>query len=293
MVNSMKTNLNPPPDHSPRPGAKLHLVLSSLVFGAAIGLAGPAGAAETEKVHPTGYTDTPKLPHSQWNVHDDERPRPLVVAPGATDDAPPADAMVLFDGTNLDRFVGKEGKTPAWKVENGYMEMTPTGDLWTRQEFGDCQLHIEWASPATPRSNSQHRGNSGIFMMNRYEIQVLDCFANKTYADGHAGGLYGQHPPLVNVSRKPGEWQSYDIVFTAPRFQDGELASPAYVTLFHNGVLVQNHSAMLGATTHRAVASYKEHPAMGPIRLQDHNDQQPVRFRNIWIRSIEPKVEGG
>ena len=244
-----------------------------------------------EKVHPTGYTDTPKLPHSDYKVHDDDRPRPKVVTPGKASHEPPEDAVVLFDGKNLDSFIGKEGKKPAWKVEDGYMEMTPTGDLWTKQEFGDMQLHIEWASPSPPQSNSQHRGNSGIFLMNRYEIQVLDCYNNKTYADGHAGGIYGQYPPLVNASRKPGEWQTYDIIFTAPRFKAGKVETPAYVTVIHNGVVVQNHSAVLGETTHKKVAQYKEHPAKGPIRLQDHNDKQPVRYRNIWVRSIEPKVE--
>jgi biopolymer transport protein ExbD len=214
-----------------------------------------------------------------------------VVTPGKANHEPPADAVVLFDGTNLDSFIGKEGKKPAWKVEDGYMEMTPTGDLWTKQEFGDMQLHIEWASPSPPQSNSQHRGNSGIFLMNRYEIQVLDCYNNKTYADGHAGGIYGQYPPLVNASRKPGEWQTYDIIFTAPRFKAGEVETPAYVTVIHNGVVVQNHSALLGETTHKKVGQYKEHPAKGAIRLQDHNDKQPVRYRNIWVRGIEPKVE--
>lgn len=254
-----------------------------------------------EKVYPVGYSDTPRLPNSEWKVHDIDRPRPEVVTPGKTAADAPSDAIVLFDGTSLASWYGEketkdaEGKTrrtpdkesPArWKVENGYVEMTPTGNIYTREEFGDCQLHVEWRSPAEPQSNSQHRGNSGIFLMDRYEIQVLDCYENKTYADGQAGASYGQNPPLVNATRKPGEWQSYDIIFRAPRFKDGKLVSPATVTILLNGVLVQNHFELLGATTHRKVAKYSPHPDKGRLRLQDHNDNQPVRFRNIWIRPL-------
>ena len=260
-----------------------------------------ASAQDDEKVYPEGYSDTPKLPNSQWKVHDIDRPRPVVVTPGKTAADAPSDAIVLFDGTDLSHWHGEKdtadaaGKkqrtadkdTPAkWKVENGYAEMTPTGNIYTNESFGDCQLHIEWCSPAEPRSNSQHRGNSGIFLMDRYEIQVLDCYNNKTYADGQAGAAYGQNPPLVNATRKPGAWQTYDIIFRAPRFKDGKLESPAAVTILLNGVLVQNHFELLGATTHRAVGTYSAHHDKAPIRLQDHNDKQAVRYRNIWIRPL-------
>ena len=257
--------------------------------------------AEDEKPQPVGYSDTPKLPHADWKVHDIDRPRPKVVTPGKTNSNAPADAIVLFDGTDLSKWHGEketindEGKKrrtkdknePAkWKVVDGYMQVTPTGNIYTKESFGDCQLHIEWRSPVPTQSSSQKRGNSGIFIMDRYEIQVLDCFENKTYADGQAGGIYGQYPPLVNASRKPGEWQTYDIIFKAPRFtKDGKLESPATVTVIHNGVVVQNHSAIIGATTHKAVAKYTPH-GKAPIRLQDHNDEQEVRYRNIWIRPL-------
>lgn len=268
---------------------------------AALAAMSAAVSAQDDKVYPIGYDDTPKLPNSQWKVHDIDRPRPVVVTPGKTVADAPSDAIVLFDGKDLSHWHGEkevvnaEGKkerradkeAPArWKVENGHVEMTPTGNIYTRDAFGDCQLHIEWCSPAEPQSNSQHRGNSGIFLMDRYEIQVLDCHDNLTYADGQAGAAYGQNPPLVNATRKPGEWQSYDIIFRAPRFKDGRLESPAAVTILLNGVLVQNHFELLGATTHRAVAEYAPHPDKAPIRLQDHNDNQQVRFRNIWIRPL-------
>ena len=163
------------------------------------------------------------------------------------------------------------------------MEVNGSGSMQTKQEFGDCQLHLEWASPGKAESNSQGRGNSGVFLMGRYEVQILDSFENESYADGQAAALYGQFPPLVNASRGPGEWQSYDIVFEAPRFDGEELASPARVTVFHNGIVVHHGQAMIGATTHRAVAQYSPH-GPGPIQLQDHGN--PVRFRNVWVRPL-------
>jgi len=255
-----------------------------------------------EKAPPLGYSDTPMLPHADWKVHDIDRPAPTPVQPGATAAAPPADAIVLFDGTNLDQWHGceeyldDEGKkrrrpnseVPAkWNVTDGHFHVTATGDIYTREQFGDCQLHIEWRSPTPVQSSSQKRGNSGIFLMNLYEVQVLDCSDNKTYADGHAGAVYGQYPPLVNAARKPGEWQTYDIIFRTPRYENGALKSPATITVIHNGIVVQNHSELLGPTRHKAVATYPEtHPEKGPIRLQDHNDGQEPAFRNIWIRHL-------
>ena len=244
---------------------------------------------------PVGYSDTPKLP-SGWRVHDIARPQPRVVVPAARPGGAPSDAIVLFDGSDLSQWAGtrqdnkkKKKYNPRgealWKVENGYMECTPTGYIHTRKAFGDCQLHIEWQTENPPRGDSQGRGNSGIFLMGRYEIQVLDCYENRTYADGTAGCVYGQTPPMVNACRKPGEWQVYDIVFQAPRFEGERLVSPAYVTVFLNGVLVQHKTEILGGTVHRRLPSYKPHAAKESLSLQDHNN--PTRFRNIWIRELD------
>src|SRR5712671_2468332 len=205
-----------------------------------------------KKDHSLGYDDTPYLPDGKWRVHDVSRPRPPVVTPGAESGRPPSDAIVLFDGANLSRWVTyAKGQPvePKWKVEQGYMEVVPaTGGIQTREKFGDVQLHLEWASPAEINGNSQGRGNSGVLLMSRYEIQVLDSYDNPTYADGQAAAIYGQSPPPVNASRKPGEWQTYDIVFEAPQFDDEKLVKPAYVTVFHNGVLMHNRREIIGST---------------------------------------------
>lgn len=231
---------------------------------------------------PVGYSDTPLLPGQRWRVHDLERPQPVVVVP-AEAGAPPSDALVLFDGQDLAAW--KAGSAAAgWKIERGYAEVNGTGNIETREHFGDCQLHLEWAAPAKVEASSQGRGNSGVFLLGRYEIQILDSFQNATYADGGAGALYGQFPPLVNASRAPGEWQSYDIFFRAPRFEGDTLVAPALVTVVHNGVVVQHAQELLGATRHREVATYSAHAATGPIVLQDHGN--PVRFRNIWVRKL-------
>jgi hypothetical protein len=246
---------------------------------------------------PVGYDDTPYIPGSPYRVHDIARPRPRVVAPGSasSEGSPgraPSDAVVLFDGRDLAGWVGREGGPAGWKLEGGYMEVAPrTGDIETREHFGDCQLHLEWATPAEVRGDSQGRGNSGVFLMGHYEIQVLDCYDNPTYADGTAGAVYGQFPPLVNASRRPGEWQTYDIVWLAPRFEGERLVSPAYVTVVLNGVVVQYHRELLGATTHRRLAPYTPHPPTGPLRLQDHGN--PVRYRNIWYRPLDPRGDLG
>lgn len=238
-----------------------------------------------------GYDDTPFLPGMKWRVHDGNRPQPPVVVPGTfstqeTPGIPPSDAIVLFDGTDLSKWVGRDGGPARWKVENGYMEVVPgTGDIMTKEHFGDCQLHLEWAAPAEVRGEGQGRGNSGVFLMGLYEVQVLDCYNNITYPDGTTAAIYGQFPPLVNACRKPGEWQTYDIVWVAPRFDGEKLVSPARITVFHNGIVVHHATELLGPTRHRESPSYFPHPPVGPLVLQDHGD--PVRFRNIWYRPLK------
>jgi hypothetical protein len=235
---------------------------------------------------PPGYRDTPRLPDG-WRVHDADRPRPPVVTPPPAGEPVPApsDAIVLFDGKSLAAFRGNGGAAK-WQLQDGAMVVNGTGDIETVAEFGDCQLHVEWSAPSPTKGDSQGRGNSGVFYFGRYEIQVLDSFENPTYADGQAAALYGQKPPLLNASRKPGEWQTYDIYFRAPRFgADGAVQQPARVTVVHNGIVVQLDEALLGATAHRAVAKYDRHGDKGPIRLQDHGD--PVRFRNLWVRPLQ------
>jgi hypothetical protein len=220
----------------------------------------------------------------KWKVHDMSRPVPKAVGVPDNCGEPPSNAIVLFDGENLDAFVsGKDGGAAGWKVEKGYMEVVPdSGAIRTKQEFGSCQLHVEWASPDAVSGTGQGRGNSGIFLMGRYEIQVLDCFENTSYADGMTGAVYGQSPPLFNACKKPGQWQSYDIVFTRPRFgEDGSVISPARVTILLNGVVVQANTEITGATAHKREAVYRKHADKLSLSLQDHGN--PVRFRNIWI----------
>lgn len=225
-----------------------------------------------------GPTDAPLLPGQRWRVHDAARPAPPVVTPGEGG-APPSDAVVLFDGLDQDAWTGGP-----WKLEDGALVVNGSGTLATKERFGDCQLHLEWATPGVARGTSQGRGNSGVFLMGLYEVQILDSSANATYADGQAAALYGQHPPDVNASRGPGAWQTYDIFFRAPRFEGGALAEPAVVTVVHNGVLVHHARELLGATRHKQVAEYEAHAEELPLELQDHGD--PVRFRNIWIRRL-------
>jgi hypothetical protein len=239
-----------------------------------------------------GYNDTPQLPNQPWKVHDMARPRPPKVAPGPYVSAPPpSDAIVLFDGKDLSKWVAqiRGGATtePKWKVENGYFEIVPrTGRLATKEKFGDVQLHIEWMIlPDTPGSG-QNKGNSGVEIMGRYEIQVLESYENVTYADGQAASIYGQWPPLVNASRPPGEWNVYDIFFEAPRFDGEKLVKPAYVTVVHNGVMVHHRQEILGRAIHRRVATYAPHAPEESLTLQDHG--HPVRYRNIWVRRLKP-----
>jgi len=213
-------------------------------------------------------------------------PEPEVITPGSTAHQPPSDAIVLFDGTNLDQWVGKDGGTPQWKIEDGALTVVKgTGEIKTRQCFGSAQLQIECRTPSVVEGESQGRGNSGIFFMDRYEVQVLDSYNNRTYSNGQAASIYKQHIPLVNASRPPGVWQTYDIIFTAPEFDaDGSLKSPAYVTVIHNGVLVQNHVALIGPTQYIGKPAYEAHEDKLPLQLQDHSN--PVSYRNIWIRPL-------
>jgi len=223
-----------------------------------------------------------------WTAHDMSRPRPPVITPGTASTAdkpgdPPSDAIVLFDGKNLDNWVSSSGKPPEWKIEDGYME--GHGDnIVTKEPFGDVQLHVEWSEPTPATGSSQGRGNSGVIFANRYEVQVLDSYKNDTYADGQCAAVYGQNPPLVNACRPPGEWQTYDIVFHAPRFDDTKLKHQATVTVFQNGVLVQDHWIIKGPTG-QSVPVYEAHPSKQPLQLQFHGN--PVRFRNVWIRPLE------
>lgn len=231
----------------------------------------------------------------QWVQHDRNAPQPPVITPGeaSTQDKagkPPSDAIILFDGKDLSGWESLKGGPAPWKVEKGYFEVVPkTGDIRTKQAFGDCQLHVEWASPNPPHGQDQDRGNSGVYLMSLYEVQVLDSYENKTYPDGQAAAIYGNATPLVNACRPPGQWQTYDIVFHQPRFDAaGKVVRRATFTVLHNGVLVQDHVSLIGLTDgdHQP---YKQTPNKLPLKLQDHN--HPVRFRNIWIRELADAQE--
>lgn len=218
-------------------------------------------------------------------------PQPPVVTPGKTCDQPipaPSDAIILFDGKDLSQWENKEGKAAGWTVADGVFTVKKgTGDIRTKQKFNDFQLHIEWRIPEGIEGESQSRGNSGIFLQGMYEIQILDCYENETYVNGQTGSVYKQTPPLVNAMRKPGEWNTYDIIYTAPTFKkDGSYRTPPQVTLLQNGVLLQNNTTILGTTEYIGFPKVKEHGA-GPISLQDHGDPSaPISFRNIWIREL-------
>jgi len=223
-----------------------------------------------------------------WKVHDMARPAPKVVTPGESSSDVPSDAIVLFDGTDLSQWTKGDGQPAKWKVQNGYMEAVKrAGSISTKRSFGDCQLHIEWAAPAIVEKDGQGRGNSGVFLMDKYEVQVLDSYGNTTYADGQAGSIYGQNPPMVNVCREPGKWQSYDIIFRRPIFKGEKLVTPATITVLQNGVLIQDHWIIEGPTAHKSRTNYTAHADKLPIMLQDHGN--PVRYRNIWIRELPEK----
>ena len=237
---------------------------------------------------PVGYDDTPMQPNGKWRVHDGNRPQPTVVTPPpaqASPTPPPSDATALI-GTkdDLSAWQMMDGSPATWPMKNGVAE-TGKGIIRTKAEFTDFQLHVEFATPSTVKGDSQGRGNSGVFLLGKFEIQVLDSYHNRTYADGSASAMYGQYPPLVNASRGPGEWQVYDIIFTAPRFATGSMNKPAVVSVLHNGVVVHNATAFWGPTAHKKIDPYTPDNAKGPLALQDHGN--PIRYRNIWIRSIK------
>ncbi|MEY2716185.1 MAG: hypothetical protein RIT24_2528 [Planctomycetota bacterium] len=226
----------------------------------------------------------PQQEKKEWGVHDKERPQPAMVE-GAGHGSAPSDAIVLFDGKSLDKWTGNNN-TASWEVKEGYFQVKPgSGNIRTRDGFGSCQFHIEWMVPETCKCNGQQGCNSGLFFMDRYELQILGSNPNKTYVDGMAGAMYGQYPPLVNPCRPNGQWNTYDVIFHAPKFnEDGSVAKPGTMTVIFNGVLVQDHSEIWGATAHAARAKYSKHEAKLPIGLQDHGDA--LCFRNVWLRPL-------
>jgi 3-keto-disaccharide hydrolase len=234
------------------------------------------------------------LAGQKYVQHDRKHPLPAVITPGecSTQDragAPPSDAIVLFNGHDLSNWESAKGGPAKWKVGDGYFEVAPgTGDIRTRQGFGDMQLHVEWATPTPPHGEDQDRGNSGVFLMGLFEVQVLDSYNSVTYADGQAGAIYGQYPPLVNACRAPGQWQTYDIIFHEPQFSDeGTVLRRARITVIQNGVLVQDDVAPMGPTGHHIRPQYPYMPDKLPLQLQDHN--HPVRYRNLWVREISAR----
>ena len=265
-------------------------LLSGLVLASAVR---PASAAF--------YGDPPDATHP-WAIHDENRPQPARVEPGNFSSQekpgqPPSDAVILFDGTpaTLKNWVSdKNPNEPTkWEVKDGSLQCVPgSGYVRTSQEWGDCQLHVEWSAPAKVEGNSQGRGNSGIFPMGQVEVQVLDNFNNPTYADGFAGSVYGVNPPMANAVRPPGEWQVYDIVFRRPVLKNGKLVESGYLTVFVNGVLVQDHTPLEGGGGHKGRSKDHAFPEKGPLKLQDHGN--PVRYRNIWYRPLPARAsEGG
>ena len=233
------------------------------------------------------FDDTDMIPGQPWRVHDSRRPQPRIVTPGAEPGRPPSDAVVLFNGTDLSEWESavNPGEEAGWKVADGCVEVVPgTGDIQTVRRFGDCQVHLEWATPAEVTGDCQLRGNSGVYLMGLYEISILDGYDNPTYADGAAASIYGQFPPFINACRAPGDWQSFDIIFETPRWDEGWLVEPARLTVLHNGLLVHHRQEAMGPTVHLDTSSYASpHDEEGPLLLQDHG---PMLFRNIWIRPL-------
>ncbi len=265
----------------------LHVAVCGLVI-----LAGCATTAkqDAKKLENIQYVETDT---GWWLVHDVNRPAPEIITPG-TPSTPsqagtaPSDAVVLFDGTDLSGWTSDNGGPAKWVVRDGYMECTKgSGPVKSKQKFGSCQLHVEFATPSTVRGRGQGRGNSGVFLMAIYEVQVLDSYNNTTYPDGQCAALYGRAVPLVNACRKPGEWQSYDIIFHRPIFKGKKVVKKARFSVCHNGVLVHDNVELEGGTdwiSEHAVTEYKPHEDKLPIMLQDHGN--PVRYRNIWVREL-------
>lgn len=232
---------------------------------------------------------------TRWLAHDMRRPRPPVVTPAQHDWSvpPPSDAIILFDGKDLSNWRDAAGGPAKWTTRDGYMESVPnSGYIFSAGKFGDVQLHVEWAAPLPAKGRSQGRGNSGVFLMGLYEVQVLDSYDNETYADGQAAAIYGQYPPLVNACLPPGEWQCYEILFRRPRMNtDGTVAQAARITVIHNGILVQDNVEIWGPTAWLQYRPYEPQPDKLPISLQDHGN--PVRYRNLWLRELPQSSEGG
>ncbi len=268
----------------------MNFSVTAVVLGVSLVCIDNAGAAF--------HGDPPDKTHP-WAIHDENRPQPKVVKPGICSTqnkpgTPPSDAVVLFDGKDLSKWVStKDGSPAKWKVQDGWVEVTPgQGDIQTKEEFGECQLHVEWTAPTEIKGNSQGRGNSGIFLLGQCEVQVLDCYDNVTYADGAASAIYGINPPMANALRPPGEFQAYDIVFRRPVYRNGKMVDPGHVTIFVNGVLTQDATPLEGPGGHLKRSHHQPFPATGPLKLQDHRN--PVRFRNIWYRPLPPRpVDGG
>ena len=276
------------------------LKLAATAFAAVLALthasAAPDATNQLEKID--GPRDTALLPDGKWHVHDPDRPQPRIVTPGATfsQNAPaPSDAEVLFDGKGVAKWQNTKGEDATWKIHDGCLETPGRGvTIRTRDKWADFQLHVEWATPNPPKGAGQGQGNSGILINGMYEVQVLDSYHAKTYPDGQAGAIYGQSPPLVNASKPPGDWQTYDIIFESPRWSaSGELIKKACITVLHNGVVVQNRYELIGMTDGihpeqpwKSLSKYPASPHAPEVfvGLQDHGD--PVRYRNIWIRRL-------
>ncbi|MDN3670971.1 DUF1080 domain-containing protein [Echinicola jeungdonensis] len=242
-----------------------------------IGLLGTVSNAQTNNKN----VDLPPEATEQWE------PQPRVVKPGEKDHLPPSDAIVLFDGSNLVHWKSnKTGENPEWIIQDGIVTVNPgSGNLETKESYGDVQIHLEWRAPSEIKGEGQGRGNSGLLIMGKYEVQILDSYQNRTYSNGQAASIYKEYMPLVNAMRSPQKWNTYDVFFTAPRFNsDGILMKPAYLTVIHNGVLVHNHREIKGVTAYIGVHQYKPHPAELPFQLQDHGNR--VSFRNIWVRKL-------
>ncbi len=257
--------------------------------GIALAVVVASSLAFSQQRAPVGYDDTPMQPNGKWHIHDGTRPQPKVVTPGGLPSgimSAPSDAVVLLGrGDDLSAWQMQNGTPVTWPIKDSVLQ-TGKGMIRTKEEFTDFQLHVEFATPSVAKGDSQDRGNSGVFLLGRFEIQVLDSYQNPTYPDGQASAMYGQFPPLVNASRGPGQWQAYEIAFSAPRFAaEGSMEKPAIVTVFHNGVIVHHATPFWGPTTHRAIGKYAPRDAKGPISLQDHGN--PISYRNIWIRPLK------